>query len=382
MSDLKQAFLDGMSCVAATVNVVATDGPAGRAGVTVSAMSSVSADTDKPVLLVCVNDLSAGATPIVENGVFAVNILRDDQSFVSDTFAGRYGDKGEEKFACAEWQIGSTGAPVLHNALASFDCRLIEDRIVGQHHVLFGEVQEVRLADRGRPLIYAQRAYSTAISLTPVSGKQQAEEADRLCVACLASFAPLHLPNLLAKLREKHPELQVDVIEGDQAQVAHLIETGEAHIGLLYDRDIPANLDTIALQLVQPHALFGVSDPLAEAERVDLAEIANAPLVLLDQPLSRDYVADLFASIERDPNIIARSSSFELVRSMVGNGLGYSILVTKPAADVSYDGMPLIARPIRDASAPMSIALARSGQSAREAEAIFEAECKAHFGID
>ncbi len=52
MSDLRQDFLDGMSCVAATVNVVATDGPAGRAGVTVSAMSSVSADTEKPVLLV------------------------------------------------------------------------------------------------------------------------------------------------------------------------------------------------------------------------------------------------------------------------------------------------------------------------------------------
>ena len=45
MTDLRQDFLDGMSFVAATVNVVATDGPAGRVGTTVSAMSSVSADT-------------------------------------------------------------------------------------------------------------------------------------------------------------------------------------------------------------------------------------------------------------------------------------------------------------------------------------------------
>ena len=41
---LRQRFLDGMSQAAATVNVVTTDGPAGRYGVTVSAMSSVSAE--------------------------------------------------------------------------------------------------------------------------------------------------------------------------------------------------------------------------------------------------------------------------------------------------------------------------------------------------
>ena len=50
--DLKKRFFDGMSQAACTVNVVTTDGAAGRAGVTVSAMSSVSADTPRPTLLV------------------------------------------------------------------------------------------------------------------------------------------------------------------------------------------------------------------------------------------------------------------------------------------------------------------------------------------
>ena len=175
MTDLRQDFLDGMSFVAATVNVVATDGPAGRVGTTVSAMSSVSADTEKPTLLICVNDNSAGAAHIIENGVFTVNILRDDQSFVSDTFAGRYGDKGEAKFACAKWDKGSTGAPVLSGALASFDCRLIRDQLVGQHHVFFGEVQQVHLADKGKALIYANRAYSAAFRLPPARGQQASD---------------------------------------------------------------------------------------------------------------------------------------------------------------------------------------------------------------
>ena len=176
MSGLKQDYLDGMSCVAATVSVVTTDGPAGRAGVTVSALSSVSADTEKPVLLVCVNDRSAGAAPIIANRAFTVNILRDDQSVIADTFAGRRGDRGEEKFACAEWSRGATGAPVLQGALASFDCRLVDDHVVGQHHVFFGEVEMVHLAEQGGALIYSNRAYGTALTMPLASDPSDPEE--------------------------------------------------------------------------------------------------------------------------------------------------------------------------------------------------------------
>ena len=55
---IRDSFLQGMSRAAQTVNIVTTDGPAGRAGVTVSAMASVSADTPQPTLLVCVHELA------------------------------------------------------------------------------------------------------------------------------------------------------------------------------------------------------------------------------------------------------------------------------------------------------------------------------------
>ena len=80
---LRQLFLDGMSRAAATVSVVATDGPAGRAGVTVSAMASVSADGESPTLLVCVHHLSPAAATIIGNGAFCVNVLRREQRALS-----------------------------------------------------------------------------------------------------------------------------------------------------------------------------------------------------------------------------------------------------------------------------------------------------------
>lgn len=376
MSELRQAFLDGMSSVATTVNVVATDGPGGRAGVTVSAMSSVSADTEKPVLLVCVNDLSAGAAPIITNGAFTVNILRDDQSFVSDTFAGRYGDKGEEKFACAEWDRGVTGAPILRGALASFDCRLVKDEIVGQHHVFFGEVQQVHLAERGRALIYANRSYSTALSLLPAGGAAASAGAERIAIACLSSFAPLYLPALLRRFHDEVPDIHIDVIEGDQAQCAHLVETGEVELALVYDRDLPSLLACERIAVKWPHAVLPIEHALAGRVSVTLAELVAEPLILLDQALSRDYVHELFSSHELVPNVVMRSPSFELVRSLVGNGLGYSILVTEPASDQTYDGNRVSTKPIADAALPISICVVHHPKNqlsapARELVALF-----------
>ena len=84
---LRDRYLEAMSEAAATVSVVTTDGPAGRAGVTVSAMCSVSADP--PTILVCVHHLSPACEAIRENGAFCVNVLGDGQSAISDTFAGR-----------------------------------------------------------------------------------------------------------------------------------------------------------------------------------------------------------------------------------------------------------------------------------------------------
>jgi flavin reductase len=167
MSDLRQDFIDGMAQAAATVTIVATDGLAGKAGVTVSAMSSVSADTEKPTLLVCVNDSTSAARRIIKNGVFSVNLLSDNQMKVSEIFAGRFGHGEEEKFAATNWSSGASGAPLLGGALASFDCKLVGDHIVGTHHVFFGEVEQVGRSGHGRALVYASRSYRTISSNPP-----------------------------------------------------------------------------------------------------------------------------------------------------------------------------------------------------------------------
>jgi flavin reductase (DIM6/NTAB) family NADH-FMN oxidoreductase RutF len=158
---VRAAFLDGMTLTACTVNIVTTDGPAGRYGATVSAMSSVSADGERPTLLVCMHHKVTAAAAIIDNGHFCVNVLRDGQARISDSFAGRLALPDGDKFSCTTWNSSPHGQPHIEGSLVNFDCRLQSRQQVGTHFVFIGEVLDVKPGESGSPLIYSNRAYGT-----------------------------------------------------------------------------------------------------------------------------------------------------------------------------------------------------------------------------
>ncbi|WP_315837626.1 flavin reductase family protein [Bradyrhizobium prioriisuperbiae] len=174
---LRERFLQGMSHAACTVNIVATDGPAGRYGLTVSAMASVTADTPHPTLLVCVNESSQAARAIVTNERFAVNILRDDQFLVSDRFAGRSKSPNGDKFSNVDITPDALGCPRIIGSLVSFSCRLASWQTIGTHLVLMGSVEDVVMAGSGSPLIYANRSYGRPMPLWRDSRETAAQQA-------------------------------------------------------------------------------------------------------------------------------------------------------------------------------------------------------------
>jgi flavin reductase (DIM6/NTAB) family NADH-FMN oxidoreductase RutF len=156
---LRERFLAGMSAAACTVNIVTTNGAAGRFGVTVSAMASVSADGERPTLLACINERSAAADGILRNGVFCLNILRAEQSHISDSFGGRPDPQFADKFDCAVWADNPSGSPRIADSLVAFDCRLLSGEKVGTHYVFIGAVDHVFTSGYGQPLIYSNRSY-------------------------------------------------------------------------------------------------------------------------------------------------------------------------------------------------------------------------------
>lgn len=149
-------FKNAMRNMATGVSVLTTDGPAGRRGVTVSAVCSLSAEP--PSLLACVHHLSQFAQAVTDNGAFCVNVLAEDQWRIADCFAGRIPELREDKFAGASWAIRSSGCPVLVGAAASFDCRLERVESYATHRLVMGSVQDAATREV-LPLIYADQDY-------------------------------------------------------------------------------------------------------------------------------------------------------------------------------------------------------------------------------
>ena len=150
-----QDFRDAMARLGTAICVITTDGPAGRAGFTASAVCSVT-DTP-PTLLVCLNRAASASAAVHANGVVCVNVLGETQHAISNLFGGK--TPMAERFETADWSETETGAPRLAGALVSFDCRIVNAVDVGTHAVLFCEVVEVQHGGAHGPLLYFGRGY-------------------------------------------------------------------------------------------------------------------------------------------------------------------------------------------------------------------------------
>ncbi|MCS6932250.1 MAG: flavin reductase [Acetobacteraceae bacterium] len=154
----RQSFRNAMARLGAAVTIVTTDGPGGRAGLTASAVCSVT--DDPPTLLVCINRAASAAPAFRANGVLCVNLLSAAQQRLSNRFAGLEEARTmEERFALGQWRRGETGAPVLEGAVASLECRIADIVEKGTHSVFFAEVQSVAFGPEGPALVWWGRHY-------------------------------------------------------------------------------------------------------------------------------------------------------------------------------------------------------------------------------
>lgn len=149
-------FRNAMARVCAPVNVVTSNGPAGRGGFTATAMCAVT--DEPPTLLVCMNSRSSQTDMFIANERFCVNVLTQEHKDLAASFAGGLSDM-DARYAAAAWTNLSSGNQALADAIVSFDCRLADVRPVGTHNIFIGEVVDVRSRKDGHALLYFDRSY-------------------------------------------------------------------------------------------------------------------------------------------------------------------------------------------------------------------------------
>ena len=149
-------FREGMSLLPTAVNVITTKGNSGCHGFTASAVCSVT-DTP-PTLLVCMNQSSRSHEHFLENKTLSVNVLGAQHESISNAFASKL--SSQERFEYGSWSQLKTGAPVLEDALVSFDCEIEDIQQVGTHSVFMCRVVAIRQSEQEESLVYFNRAYS------------------------------------------------------------------------------------------------------------------------------------------------------------------------------------------------------------------------------
>jgi flavin reductase (DIM6/NTAB) family NADH-FMN oxidoreductase RutF len=165
-------FKQAMRRLAAGVTIITTRHKGERGGLTATAMCSLS--VDPPQLLVCVNRSAAAHMLIHEGENMCVNLLAHKHQPLAARFAGQTGIVGDDRFLAGRWTTLKTGAPVLEDAIASFDCVVSEKMNASTHTIFIGRVVDVRLRAKGQPLLYAGGAYAIAQALAARKARRSA----------------------------------------------------------------------------------------------------------------------------------------------------------------------------------------------------------------
>ena len=109
----------------------------------------------EPLLLaLSINPEHASYPLLHSGGGFTVNVLKQGQQELARHFGTRSG-RDEDKLAGIQWHGGRTGAPILEDALAYFDCELSGEMGAGDHDLTLGRVTGGRVLDpNAAPLLY------------------------------------------------------------------------------------------------------------------------------------------------------------------------------------------------------------------------------------
>jgi DNA-binding transcriptional LysR family regulator len=164
----------------------------------------------------------------------------------------------------------------------------------------------------------------------------------RLVIGCMSSIAPTVLPPLIVEFGNLHPGVNIEFVEGSQIEIQLALDQGRCEAAILYDDgDLSPMFRREVLYTVEPKIFLSPQHRLSGAEAIGLRDLEGEPFIMVDIPPSRENIKALFRSARVTPNIRHVTESLELARALVARGLGYSIMVQRPATNVSYEGLPV-----------------------------------------
>ena len=148
-----RTFRDALGRFATGVAFV-TAAPDGEpTGLIVNTLTSVS--LEPPLISFCPSRSSLTWSRMRRAGRFGVNVLGRQH----EPFAVRATPAGADRFADLDWEPGPGGIPLLTDALASLECEIVAEHPAGDHWIIVGRVDELRISPVDEPLVFFAGAF-------------------------------------------------------------------------------------------------------------------------------------------------------------------------------------------------------------------------------
>jgi len=178
-----------------------------------------------------------------------------------------------------------------------------------------------------------------------------------LKVGYYAPIAPAFLPTIIKPMLANNSGLRVHLEEcdNDRAQMG-LLDGSFDVIVFASDSAFPT-VEYDVLIDTPAYCLASVNHRFATRKSIHLTDLRNEPMIFLNRPMASAYYRGLLDSLGIKPDIVAFANSTEMVRSLVGAGLGCAILNVLPSTNRSYAGEGLVAVPISGNLQPISFAI-------------------------
>jgi len=226
--------------------------------------------------------------------------------------------------------------PSISNAIAHLE-DVFQIQLFIRHHA-----QGMSLTTAGAQIMeQAQALLRDADELRSFAGKLSEQVFGSINVGCFIPLAPIVTPGLCHGFMQSHPGVEVNVSEGNQAELLSKLKKGAIDLALTYNLLLDSDVTFTALVELKPYVLLAADHPFADKSSIALANLADERFILLDLPLSDTYFMSLFDSHNLKPSVYARTRHIEVQRALVANGYGYSLANVRPANQNSLDGKRL-----------------------------------------
>ena len=180
----------------------------------------------------------------------------------------------------------------------------------------------------------------------------------KLKLGCYTGFAPTLYAEIIQHYSQTFEQVEIDLSLDTPRMLMMSLLSNQLDIVLTYDLEIDEKQVSFQpLASLPPYALLSANHPLASEKSISLKTLSKLPMVLLDTPYSQKYFLSLFEQQGLIPSIHTQSHYIEIVKTMVANELGYSILNTRPKVNIAMDGKELVRIPIQGNMRPMKIGI-------------------------